>query len=188
MKTEIWKDILGYEGLYQISNLGRVKSLTRTKSGKYGSIRPVKERILKPTKDNKGYFLVHLYNNSSGKTLMVHRIVASAFIPNPQGLPQVNHKDENKANNCVDNLEYCTPEYNSNYGTRNKKVSKSLINNSKRSKSVLCVETGVIYSSTKEVQRQLGYSGGHISKCCNGRLKTAYGYHWQYVEKKKEVV
>lgn len=170
METEIFRDVEGYEGLYQISNEGIVKSIW------FG-----KERILKPRKDRGGYYTVGFWKDRKLKWYKVHRLVATAFIPNPDNLPQVNHKDECKTNNTVENLEWCTQEYNNNYGVRNEKATKTQINDHKKSKPVLCVETGVVYPSTHEVYRQLGYSDSHISKCCNGRLKTAYKYHWKYV-------
>lgn len=157
---EIWKDIEGYEG-YQISNYGRVKSL------KYG-----KERIRKPTKDKDGYLTVTLCKQGEKKTYKVHRLVAKAFIPNVNNYLEVNHKDENKTNNTIQNLEWCTRSYNNNYGTRTEKTSKQ----------VLCVETGKIYVSTREIRRQFGFDHGCISKCCNGKRKQAYGYTWKYVQ------
>ena len=96
MKIEVWKDVFGYEGLYQVSNLGRVKSL------KYG-----KERILKPLKDGGGYIFVHLCKNGERKMYKIHRLVAFTFLTNPQNLSDVNHKDEDKTNNSVQNLEFC---------------------------------------------------------------------------------
>ena len=122
---EVWRNIKGYEDLYQVSNLGRVKSLSRKIfNGKNYYIS--KEKILKPAKDKDGYVQVLLYKNNRHKTYKVHRLVAMAFLPNPNNLPQINHKDENKQNNYTSNLEWCTPKYNQNYGNRNKKSSESL--------------------------------------------------------------
>lgn len=166
---EIFKDIEGYEG-YQISNYGRVKSL------KFG-----KDRILKPQKDSKGYLMVWLCKEGKRKQHLVHRLVAIHFIENPNNYPMVNHRDENPLNNCVSNLEFCDAKYNSNYGTRNQRVAESNTNNPNTSKPVLCVETGKIYPSAREVYRQLGFSQGNISSACRGRLKQAYGYTWKYV-------
>lgn len=118
MDREEWKDIKGYEGIYQISNMGRVKSLS---NGKYK-----KEKIRKYRKDKDGYLQLNLHKNNVMTTFKVHRLVAEAFIPNPHNLPQVNHKDEDKTNNRVDNLEWCTVEYNNNYGTRNKRIANAL--------------------------------------------------------------
>lgn len=169
---EIFKEIEGYEN-YQISNLGNVKSLNYKRTGK--------DKILKPIKDKKGYLMVNLCKQAKSKTYKIHRLVAQAFLPNQNNLPQVNHKDEDKQNNAASNLEWCTNKYNSNYGTRNQRVGKSNINHTKRSKQVLCVENGVIYPSTMELQRQLGLPQQNISHCCNGKRKTCGGFHWCYV-------
>ena len=120
---EIWKDIKGYEGLYQVSNFGRVKSL-------HG-----KEKILKPYHKSTGYIQVILCKNYKTVARMVHRLVAEAFIPNPENKSQVNHKDENPLNNVDSNLEWCSATYNINYGTRNHKCMN------KRGTPVKCVET-----------------------------------------------
>ena len=109
---EIWKDIQNYEGLYQISNQGSIRSLLR--SGKC-------KRYLKPYITSDGYARVILSKNGKLKSHKIHRLVAETFIPNPDNLPQINHKDEHKLNNCVDNLEWCTAKYNINYGVRSKK-------------------------------------------------------------------
>lgn len=168
---EEWRDIAGYDGKYQVSNLGRVKSTNYRCAGK--------EQTLKLLYRN-GYLRVALYKNGKNNRLTVHRLVAEAFIPNQNNLPQVNHKDENKLNNRVDNLEWCTAKYNNNYGTRTERVSVKLINNKKRSKPVLCVETGVIYPSFAEAFRKTGVYLANIHKCCQGKLKTTGGYHWRY--------
>lgn len=125
---EIWKDVIGYEGLYRVSSLGSVKSVTRyvkTVHKGYEGSRLIKERVLKPYLGKHGYFILTMRKNGRYKTEEVHRLVALAFIPNPDDLPCVNHKDENKQNNSVDNLEWCTRAYNNNYGNRNKKISQS---------------------------------------------------------------
>lgn len=164
---ELWCPIKGYEGFYGVSDQGRVRSL------KFG-----KERILKPARDDCGYLVVNLYKNRERKMYYVHRLVSQAFIPNTNNLPEVNHKDENKENNSVQNLEWCTDKYNTNYGTRNQRVSEKL------SKPVLQYEkSGAFVKEWKsmiDVQRNLNYSQGHISKCCTGKLKSAYGFIWKY--------
>lgn len=167
---EIFKSIEGYENLYQISDQGNVKSL------KFG-----KEKILKPVKDGKKYLCVILCKQGKQKMCKIHRLVAQAFIPNPKNLPQVNHKDEDKKNNAASNLEWCTNVYNINYGTRNERSAESNTNHPKTSKQVLCIETGVIYPSTNEVRRQLGFAQCHISSACNGKRKSCGGFHWRYV-------
>lgn len=119
---EIWKDIEGYTGLYQVSNYGNVKSLSKfvfVSNPKFTGYRHTKEKILKPGKNGLGYQLVVLRKDNKNYQMYVHRLVAQAFIPNPDNLPEVNHKDENKCNNSVDNLEWCTHIYNSNHGTVN---------------------------------------------------------------------
>lgn len=161
---EIWKDCKGYEGLYQVSNLGRVWSVR-------------KQRCIKPWKDSRGYLTLELVAlNGKRKTEKVHRLVAIAFIENPNGLPQVNHKDENKENACVDNLEWCDAKYNCNYGTRNKKIIGA------QNKFIYCVELNRVFSSIKEAQEQLGIKGHHIGEVCEGKRKTCDGYHWEYYD------
>lgn len=166
---EIWKDIEGYEGLYQVSNLGRVKSLRRN-------------IILKSKIERNGYERVILSANNNTKGYSVHRLVATAFISNPNNYPIVNHKDENRANNCVNNLEWCTQKHNVNYGTGIAKRVKS------QSKKVLQFNPDGTFvkewESTMEIGRAMNKSQGHIVQVCNGQRKTAYGYLWKY---KKEM-
>ena len=170
---EIWKDIQGYEG-YQISNYGNVKSL------KYG-----KEKILTPTINKRGYYHTVLRKDGKSITVNIHRLVASAFIENPDNLPIINHKDENKTNNKAENLEWCDYKYNANYGTA---IQRMIANTDykaiavKNGKKVLCIETGVVYPSTMEVQRKLGFASSNISSVCLGKYKQAYGYTWKYVQ------
>ena len=163
---EIWKDIEGYEGLYQISNKGRVKSL------KWG-----KERILRPGIDTSGYCFIILYNDSVSKTFKLHRLVAQTFIPNLYNKSQVNHKDECKTNNTVENLEWATAKENSNYGSRNERLSRKILQYSKSGEFVR------EWQSAAEVERVLGIDHGNIANCCKGKLKSAGGYIWQYKEK-----
>lgn len=115
---EIWKDIKGYENLYQISNIGRVKSLNKIVTCKNGKKFKVKGKILKLTNHKRGYKTIMLHKDGKVKLWLVHRLVGLTFIPNPNNYPQINHKDENKINNCVENLEWCTNSYNAHYGTR----------------------------------------------------------------------
>lgn len=192
---EIWRDIKNYEGLYQISNYGRVKSLERIDN--YNRSR--KEKILKPKIDRYGYACVSLFKEEKEKTFKVHRLVAQAFLPNPHNYTEVNHKiEEDKTNNFVyvnedgtvdlekSNIEWCTASYNVNYGTRNERVAVKLTNG-KCSKPVLQIDkaTNEIiaeFPSIREIQRKLGFSHAHISKCClkKPRYNTAYGYKWQF--------
>lgn len=121
MNSEEWKDIPGYEGLYQISNTGKIKGLPRVTMQN----QILKERILIPGVINNGYLQITLHKNGEHKNFLVHRLVANAFIPNPKNLPEVNHKDEDKTNCNADNLEWCTRQYNLNYGTRNQRSAES---------------------------------------------------------------
>ena len=184
---EIWKDIKGYEGLYQISNLGRVRSLDMMANSKNGSKRFVKGKIKNPFLNQGGYLQVHLSKNGKRKMYRVHRLVYEAFIGEiPKGY-QVNHKDENKQNNILSNIDtLMTPKENLNWGTRNERAGKSLTNHPQKSKPVIqkSLDGKVIkiWPSANEIQRQLGYSQGSISKCCNGNRKSAYKYIWQYEE------
>lgn len=115
---EIWKDIKNYEGYYQISNLGNIKSLERiVKVNNNGDFGKKQERVLKPHLQNNGYYYITLYKGNKRKNNLIHRLVADAFIDNPNNYPIINHKDENKQNNNVENLEWCTYSYNVNYGT-----------------------------------------------------------------------
>ena len=173
---EIWKDIEGYEGLYQVSNLGKVKSLNYRRSGK--------EKLLKPNIRKDGYLQVSLCKNKKVKKILIHRLVAMVFIPNddPTNKTEVNHISEIKSDNSVWNLEWVTPKQNANHGTRTERIAKATRNDKNRSKKVLCVELNKIFPSINEAGRQLGLNGGNISLCCNGKLKIAYGYHWEYVK------
>lgn len=167
---ETWKDIEEYEGLYQVSNMGRVKSVRRN-------------IILRPSIRN-GYKRVTLYTNNIPKRYSIHRLVAMAFIPNPDNLPQVNHKDENRTNNCISNLEWCTQEYNINYGTGNKRRAQKQLNNKNKSKVVLQYSLDGTFikewKSTMDVQRKLGFGQSHIVQVCKGKRRIAYGYIWKY--------
>lgn len=180
---EKWKDIKGYEGYYQISNFGRIKSLLRYKycynykSKKYIKM-PINSKILKPRLSKFGYCHIILHKNSKSQLKLIHRLVAEAFIPNPNNYPQVNHKDENKSNNIVNNLEWCDSKYNMNYGNVKIKIAKSL------SKKVNQYDLNGNYIKTWEcisIPRKL-YNASHISECCNGIRKSNKGYIWKYAD------
>lgn len=202
MEEEIWKDIKRYEGQYQVSNFGRIKSLdrfiTQLNNGKLITRRyPGKMFNLKP--ENKtGYVPAVLTKHNIAKYYLVHRLVAEAFIPNPDNLPQVNHKDENTSNNCVDNLEWCTNSYNVNYGSRNDKVRNALKNikrseewhrrqseahkgkpawNKGMTRPVICLDQDITFAGAVEAAKWLGtvdspavqFAATHTA-CCAGHV------------------
>lgn len=168
MPIEVWKDIKGYESLYQISTLGNVKTLARQK---------VKEHILSP-ENNKGYLRVSLSKNNKKKHYFIHKLVAEHFIPNDKNLPEVNHKDENPLNNSVDNLEWCTHRYNLLYGSRRKKVIE------KERKPVNQYTSDGYFIKThysmQSAGRFINKNTSAICMCCKGKQKYAYGYKWSY--------
>lgn len=198
-QKEIWKDIIierngivyDYTGLYQVSNIGRIRIVDYRGTGT--------TKIKKLQRPDGKYVTVSLTKNKKLETFNVHRIVATAFIPNPDNLPQVNHKDEDKANNRVDNLEWCDAKYNINYGNRTKKqsetqtgkefseerkknISKSKTGkctgrNNPHSKKVICVETGQVFETLKEASEWCGVS---IQNAVRKDSRTAGGYHWKY--------
>lgn len=177
---EIWKDVVGYEGLYQVSNIGRVKRLEHWKNqrtnrtDKYFNYRKLKEKMMSVSKAG-AYPIVQLSKDRKSKTCLVHRLVAMAFIPNPKGYPEVNHKDCNGHNNNVDNLEWCDRLYNIRYADRTEKAARSC------GKKVLCVETGVVYESGAKAALANGLLKSKISNVCNGKRLTTGGYHWRFV-------
>ena len=182
MEQEMWKDIEEYNGEYQVSNLGRVKSFKNNK-----------EKLLKPffTKTNQeGYLVVNLCQNNKRKIKLVHRLVAEAFIPNPNNFPFINHKDEDKTNNNVDNLEWCDSKYNNNYGTLREKMKKKL--SFKVAQYDLNDNLIKIYDSAHEAAKENNIEQGGISACCRGkqirkdgyvqRHLTYKGYKWKYIK------
>ena len=151
------KDIKEYEGLYAVTSCGRVWS--------YKS-----KKFLKPF-DNGGYLQVILSKDGKPKLYSVHRLVAETYLDNPDNLPQVNHKDEDKANNCINNLEWCTAAYNTNYSN---------------AKKVICIETNEVFDSITECAKAKNITLQAISNCLTGRSKTAASYHWTYYDEENE--
>lgn len=178
---EEWKNIEGYEGLYQISNYGRVKSLSR-KVWQFNKYVITQEFIMKNKNSKDGYKRIILCKDGKYKTFLVHRLVAKHFLNNINNLPYINHKDENKDNNSVDNLEYCTAKYNCNYGNHN----INLINSIKRKKKTLQYDlNGNLikeWISASSASKGTGISKCNIIACCNNKehYKTAGGYVWRY--------
>ena len=159
---EIWKDIPNLKG-YQVSNIGRIKSL------KFKN-----EKILKYFVNEIGYPTINLYEGTKRKQYRVHRLVAQAFIDNPNNYPCINHKNEIKTDNRVENLEWCTIGYNNVYGTRLKNVAKS------KGIPVICLETGEEFDSAKAAADKMGLHRTGISNCCKGIYKTSGRLHWRF--------
>ena len=154
------KDIKNYEGIYGITSCGKVWSYKRKK-------------FLEPTANGDGYLRVKLCRDGQKKWYRVHRLVAEAYIPNPDNLPQINHKDENKANNCLQNLEWCDAKYNTNYGTRNEKFKKPILQYDLNGNFIK------EWPSATDVGKE---ANDNICKCLKGKTKTAYGFVWKYKE------
>ena len=189
-EIEIWKTAVYdgevYEGLYKVSNWGRILSLNYRRTGK--------PELMTPVENTKGYLQVGLSKNGKPKTCYVHRLVAETFLENPENLPEVNHKDEDKTNNFVflnedgtvnkekSNLEWKTHRDNINHGTRNERSAKTLTNG-KCSKPVLQLSlSGELireWPSTAECERN-GFDHSHVAACCNGKLKSHKGFRFMY--------
>lgn len=183
---EIWKDIKGYENLYQVSNLGNVRSLDHIrKNGKDENKKCLhKGKMLKPGIESIGYKVVGLSKEGKSKSFRVHRLVAETFIDNPNNYKCINHKDENKLNNNVNNLEWCTIAYNNNYGTKQERYKKNIIKkigrkinqydlNENLIKTWDCIMDAERYLKRKRAATPIWY-------CCQKKTKTAYGYRWEY--------
>lgn len=199
----MWKDIEGFEGIYQISDRGEVKSLKRTAPTQYG-YRTVRERVLKPTHSEYGYPLVRLSKDNQCRTFLVHRLVAKAFIPNPDNLPCINHKDANPNNNCVDNLEWCTHKYNSNYYICKERQRLHMLGryeddpdflesckkrlekyHSQFSKRVCQLDLGgnliKVWDSTRATVSD-GFIPNDVGQCANGKRRTHHGFMWVWFD------
>lgn len=174
---ELWKDVEGFEGLYQVSTWGNVRSLDRYVNTIGNSKRLIKGKIIKPRLDRYGYLKVMLSKNGNKKYILLHRLVALNFISNPDNLPQVNHIDEVKTNNFRSNLEWCDSKYNNNYGTHKERVAKShwkkVYQYNREYKLVK------IWPSLVECEKN-GFIIAHISSCCSGKRKSHKGYIWSY--------
>lgn len=163
---EIWKPVKNFEGLYEISNVGNIKSLLFNR-----------EKILKPAINSSGYYSIVLYKNKIKSSHTIHRLVADAFIENKYNCPLINHKNEIKTDNNVSNLEWCDVKYNNNFGTRNSKISNSLSN-----KIIQLDKNGNVVNIFKNSvsAKEFGFDHSSIIKCCHGKRNTHKGYAWRF--------
>lgn len=182
--NNIWKPVVEYEGLYEVSNTGLVRSVYKVVRSSNGKTFHYKPRHLKKYLDHNGYEYISLSKCGVKKKYKVHQLVCKAFLPNPSCYKQVNHKDECKTNNCVDNLEWCDQIYNSNYGTRNQRISSAKINAKYNSKPIVQYDlSGNLikeFPSTREAQRLTGLCRVGIGRCCRGTLKSYSGFIWKF--------
>ena len=170
---KLWKEIPGTDGKYLISADGEVMAISRRV--KFGHVyRWTKTKLLTPRDNGKGYLELEFL----GKHHYIHRLVAEAFIPNPYNFPCINHKDENKENNSVENLEWCDYSYNTNYGTRTKRAKEKRFGGRF---VVINLDTGDVYQTPKDASRVTGIHNDSISRVCKGKSKTAGGYRWRYL-------
>ena len=177
METEIWRTPIDkgikYEK-YQVSNYGRLKNLNYRNTGR--------AKLMNPWEDKDGYLKIGLRKNRKTDSTFVHRLVAQTFIPNPENLPEVNHIDEDKTNNRVDNLEWKSHRDNCNHGTRNERMTKAKINGKTSKKVLQFTLSGEFireWPSTKECGRN-GFDQSSVSKCCRGKLPHYKGFRWEY--------
>ena len=183
--AETWRPVKGYEGYYEVSDLARVRSLDRWVASNNKNL---PDMVFLPGKiksqylHKSGYFYVRLQKEGDRRTLKVHRLVAEAFVPNPDNLPQVNHKDENKQNNLPSNLEWCTQQYNMTYGGRLDRLSDV---NSKKPIEQLTLDGQHVayYKGRKDAEHKSGgkFQAATIQAVLSGRRKTAYGYLWRSI-------
>lgn len=189
LNIEIWKDIEGYEGLYQISTLGRVKSLERLILRNNGRFQKIKERILKPSLDRKGYYFVVLKKDCKSLNHRIHRLIAQAFIPNPENKPCVDHIDTNTKNNNINNLRWCTHKENMNNTITKEKQIKIMTGkcgekHPRARKINQYTKNGILlkeWGSIADITRDLNLHQSSISNCCGGKYKSVGGYIWKYV-------
>lgn len=179
LANEEWRDVIGYEGKYQVSCLGRVRSVERLiKTNRFNITKLVKGRIMKLKLRREGYLEVNLWLEGKYKTHKVHRLVAMAFIANPNNYKEINHKDENKANNHIDNIEWCTSKYNVNYGSRNKRCALS--------KYKAVVQLNIVgeviarHVSLTVAGVSVGGNAQGVFLCVKGKINTYKGFIWKY--------
>lgn len=176
--VEEWRAVKGYEGYYEVSSLGNIRGIDREVPCKNGTSKCIRGRVMRQSTHYKnGYKSVMLTSGCKQKRLLVHRIVAQAFIPNPKNIPEVNHIDENKANNTPSNLEWCTHEYNNGYGTKRERLTRC------HNKPVRQFKNGVLiasYESATIAAKAIGGTQSGVSSCCRGDFPIYKGFTWEY--------
>ena len=190
---EIWKDVVGYEGMYQVSNLGNIKSLDRVVELKsknqftgFTTLRPTKGKNISKVVNTKGYYQIALYKNGVMKNKLLHRLIAEAFLPNPENKPTVNHIDGNKLNDNLDNLEWATSKEQQKHA-RTILGFNSVISKQCRQRQIELHQRkvkrsdGVIFNSIKEASMGDENVRRHITEVCKGKRKSTGGYSWEYV-------
>ena len=179
---EIWKPVVGYEGFYEVSNIGKVRSLARIVECNDGRKRKIKDRILKGSSYSGGYSGVTLHKDGCTKSVNIHRIVAEAFVPNPLEKEEVNHKDENPSNNHASNLEWVTHKENINYGTRTERARETTTKLQGKAVQQFSKDGKLVaeYESLSAAGNATGTHVPNILKCAKGIYKTAGGYIWKY--------
>lgn len=178
---EIWKNVIGYEGYYEVSNLGNIRSVERKVEGKNNSVRIISGKQMTPQLDLHGYWSILLCKNGKKKMHLLHRLVAEAFVPNPNGYKYVNHKDEHRTNAKAENLEWCTQQYNLTYN--NIHLRRNLSNCSKKIVQ-LDRDFNIVYvwKSAMEAQRHTNIPNANIIACCKRKRYTAGKFIWRYYE------
>lgn len=185
MTKEEWRPVVGHEGLYEVSNYGRVKSLPRTVIRRNGSPLPVSGGIIRPYINTHGYYHYNLYRNKKTRKVGAHRLVAEAFLPNPKKYGYINHKDENPLNNFVDNLEWCTQSYNINYGTCIERMKAT------KRRTIICrsveqyTRDGLFvkeHRCARDAAKEVGVSDDAIMYCCNTNSQKTLpgGFQWKF--------
>lgn len=188
---EVWRDVFGYEGMYQVSSKGRIMSLSREIPAKGGAYRITNNRVLSASVGKNGYKKIVLSDNNVKKTFLIHRLVAKAFIPNPNEYSLVNHIDENKENNECKNLEWCNYSYNATHGNAMRKMINSRLNNggNRAPKHVVGTSIDGDGEDIKVLKlndvKNYGFHPSAVSLCCNGKRVSHKGYYWEFAQKEE---
>lgn len=184
---EIWKQIDGFEGRYYVSNLGRVKVKGGTRRKNPSRVYSTQDKVLKFNRNNSGYLTVGLGRRMDGtrRTKTVHKLVALAFLPNPNGYTEINHIDENKDNNCVENLEWCTRKYNVHYNNDSMIIKGAEKQRKYFGQYDLDGKLIRVWHGFKKLHRETEFDRTEVSRCCRGKKESYRGYTWKYLTKEE---